>query len=69
MSGAGTPTEDGGVPPKITLRVYTVTREGHVTSDTGTHGFEGAEAETATSLGQEFPPCTCLQHRAVRAGR
>ncbi|MFE3830961.1 hypothetical protein [Streptomyces sp. NPDC059092] len=39
------------------LRVYTVDREGRVTSDSGIHGFEGAEVETATSLGQEFPLC------------
>ncbi|CAM5687352.1 hypothetical protein SFUMM280S_07234 [Streptomyces fumanus] len=33
----------------MTLRVYTVDREGRVTSDSGIHGFEGAEADTATS--------------------
>ncbi len=69
MSGVGSLGADGGLPPRMTLRVYTVDREGRVTSDSGIHGFEGAEAESATSLGQEFPPCACPHHRAMRAVR
>lgn len=65
----GSLEEDGGLPPRMTLRVYTVDREGRITSDSGTHGFEGAEAETARSLGQDFPPCACPYHRVVRAVR
>lgn len=45
MSSPGRPGEDGGLPPRMTLRVYTVDRTGRITSDSGTHGFEGAEAE------------------------
>ena len=69
MSVAGRPGEDGGLAPRMTLRVYTVDRAGHVTRDSATHGFEGAEAGTATGLGQEFPPCACPHHRTMRAVR
>lgn len=69
MSVAERTGEDGGLPPRMTLRVYTVDRAGRVTSDSGTHGFEGGEAGTATGLGQEFPACACLHRRVVRAAR
>lgn len=63
------PTEDYEPPPKMTLRVYTVTSEGAVTNDTGVHGFEGGEEGTPTSLGQEYPPCACPWCSAARAAR
>ena len=69
MNGAGRPGEDYVLPPRMTLRVYTVDREGRVTNDSGTYGIEGGESGTGTSLGQEFPPCTCPHHRAMRAVR
>lgn len=69
MSVAGSAGEDDDLPPRMTLRVYTVDRAGRITSDSGTHGFEGAEAETARSLGQDFPPCACPHHRVMRAVR
>ncbi|WP_234046706.1 hypothetical protein, partial [Streptomyces adelaidensis] len=69
MSVEGRTGEDGGLPPRMTLRVYTVDRTGRVTSDSGTHGFEGGDAGTATSLGQEFPACVCPHHRVARTAR
>lgn len=69
MSVAGGPEEDGGLPPRMTLRVYTVDREGRITSDSGTHGFEGAEAESTRSPGRDFRPCACPHHRVMKAVR
>ncbi len=69
MSGAGTPTEDGGFSPRMTLRVCTVAREGRITSDTGTHGFEGAEAGTTTSLGRRGGERVQRSPRAVAGMR
>ncbi|MGW0839078.1 hypothetical protein ACWD26_02760 [Streptomyces sp. NPDC002787] len=69
MSVADTTHEDGDLPPRMTLRVYTVDRTGRVTSDSGTHGFEGGEARAVIGLGQEFPACACPHHRVVRAAR
>ncbi|MFF7542666.1 hypothetical protein ACFZCU_03370 [Streptomyces canus] len=69
MSVAGRPGEDSGLPPRMTLRVYTMDSAGRVTGDSGIHGFEGAQAETVTSLGQDFPPGACPHHRVMEAVR
>jgi hypothetical protein len=69
MSVVGTTHEDGDLPPRMTLRVYTVDATGRVTSDLGAHGFEGGEAGAVTGLGQEFPACACPHHRVVRPAR
>ncbi len=69
MSALRTPGDEDGLPPRMTLRVYTVNRAGRITSDSGTRGIEDAETWAVTDLGQEFPPCGCPRHRVMRPAR
>lgn len=50
---------------KMTIHVYTVNREGKVTSDRGTVSVRAKEGPLPLDLG--FPRCTCSRCRAGQA--
>lgn len=50
--------------PHMTLRVYTVTPEGQITSDSGVRPIMASERPNYSS---KLPPCECPHHRPDRA--
>lgn len=54
---------DGDERPKMTLRVYTVARNGIVTTRRAMVAVLTGEKSDAYSLGQAWPPCQCPRHR------
>ncbi|EGX55327.1 hypothetical protein SZN_33466 [Streptomyces zinciresistens K42] len=49
----------------MTIRVYTVTRDGRITADSGTRRVK-PPSELPDNRGG-YPPCRCPRHRAERA--
>ncbi|MFC7304452.1 hypothetical protein ACFQVC_09540 [Streptomyces monticola] len=61
--------EDCDIAPRMRLRIYTVNREGAVTSDTGVRGFDGCDEDIAITSPRKYPPCACMWCRNARASR
>ncbi|MBP8532211.1 hypothetical protein [Streptomyces sp. MK37H] len=49
--------------PKMTMRVYTVARNGIVTTRRAMVTVLNGKQSDAYSLGQAWPPCQCPRHR------
>ncbi|SEE10512.1 hypothetical protein SAMN05216482_9217 [Streptomyces sp. PAN_FS17] len=64
MTNATAPNGPGDT-NTMTIRVYTVTREGLITADSGTREIEPLAELPDKPLG--FPPCACARHRAGTA--
>ncbi|MEE4585259.1 MULTISPECIES: hypothetical protein [Streptomyces violaceusniger group] len=57
-------TRSGGEPPRMTMRVYTMARDGIVTARRAVVAvLVGKESTDAYALGQAWPPCQCPRHR------
>lgn len=65
MADTTGPSTDSEPLARMTIRVYTVSREGTLTEDRGTV-YDGVG--TAPLLTSQFPPCGCPRCRG-RAGR
>ncbi|WP_435214745.1 hypothetical protein [Streptomyces sp. bgisy034] len=59
MTNATAPDRSGDT---MTIRVYTVTREGLITADSGTREIQPLPELPDVQKG--FPPCGCARHRA-----
>lgn len=53
----------GNERPRMTLRVYTMARDGIVTAQRAMVAVLVGEKSDAYSLGQAWPPCQCPRHR------
>ncbi|WP_413799364.1 hypothetical protein [Streptomyces iranensis] len=53
----------GGERPRMTMRVYTATRDGIVTARRAVVTVLVGERSDAYGLGQAWPPCQCPRHR------
>lgn len=53
----------GDKQPRMTMRVYTVNRNGTITTDRGKVCVMVGE-KTAPMMSSVFPPCECPRHRA-----
>ena len=49
--------------PRMTLRVYTTTRDGRITQDRGTIHITAEEKPNPYALRDAWPPCQCPRHR------
>ncbi|EXU69901.1 hypothetical protein Z951_00040 [Streptomyces sp. PRh5] len=49
--------------PKMTMRVYTMARNGNVTTRRAMVTVLDGKQSDAYSLGQAWPPCQCPRHR------
>lgn len=58
-------TAPGNAGYTMTLRVYTVTREGLITEDHGTQ--EATPAQELPDGPNGYPPCGCARHRVEGA--
>ena len=59
----------GGERPRMTMRVYTVLRNGIVTTRRAAVGVLVGEKSNPYELGQAWPPCQCPRHRDGGADR
>nr|WP_247204834.1 hypothetical protein [Streptomyces sp. AgN23] len=54
----------GGEAPRMTIRVYTMARDGIVTARRAVVAvLVGKDSTDAYALGQAWPPCQCPRHR------
>ncbi|MFF5586416.1 hypothetical protein [Streptomyces hygroscopicus] len=53
----------GGEAPRMTMRVYTMARDGIVTARRAVVGVLVGEDVNPYALGQAWPPCQCPRHR------
>jgi hypothetical protein len=56
-----------GERPRMTMRVYTATRDGIVTARRAVVAVLVGENTSAYELGQAWPPCMCPRHRDQNA--
>ncbi|MEU5607970.1 hypothetical protein AB0H03_04300 [Streptomyces sparsogenes] len=54
---------DRGEQPRMTMRVYTVARDGMVTARRAMVAVLVGENTNPYELGQAWPPCQCPRHR------
>ncbi|WP_368661714.1 hypothetical protein [Streptomyces sp. NA02950] len=58
----------GGERPRMTMRVYTVARDGMVTARRAVVAvLVGKDSTDPYGLGQAWPPCQCPRHREQSA--
>ncbi|MFF5670029.1 hypothetical protein ACFY8S_07805 [Streptomyces hygroscopicus] len=57
----------GGEAPRMTMRVYTMGRDGTVTERRAVVGVLVGEDVNPYALGQVWPPCQCPRHREENA--
>ncbi|MFE5125338.1 hypothetical protein [Streptomyces sp. NPDC056669] len=57
----------GGEPPRMTMRVYTMARDGMVTARRALVAVLVGEDVNPYALGQAWPPCQCPRHREENA--
>ncbi|MEU1902758.1 hypothetical protein [Streptomyces hygroscopicus] len=57
----------GGEAPRMTMRVYTMGRDGTVTERRAVVGVLVGEDVNPYALGQVWPPCQCPRHREKNA--
>lgn len=54
--------------PKMTMRVYTVTADGRITSDSGVRLFN-TDRGAVSDYHSAYPPCRCPRHRPAKVRR
>ncbi|MFC8660799.1 hypothetical protein [Streptomyces sp. NPDC057199] len=64
MEQSTTPRREHEPGAKMTIRVYSVSREGLITEDRGTRTVMAGQ-EPLPTMGI-FPPCNCPRHRGQR---
>ncbi|WP_062008735.1 hypothetical protein [Streptomyces hygroscopicus] len=57
----------GGERPRMTMRVYTMARDGMVTARRALVTVLAGEDVNPYALGQAWPPCRCPRHREENA--
>lgn len=57
----------GGERPRMTMRVYTMARDGMVTARRALVAVLVGEDVNPYALGQAWPPCQCPRHREENA--
>ncbi|MFE2444915.1 hypothetical protein ACFXDF_23190 [Streptomyces sp. NPDC059426] len=55
--------DNGGDEARMTMRVYTVARDGIVTARRAVVAVLVGEKSNPYALGQAWPPCQCPRHR------
>ncbi|MEV1063513.1 hypothetical protein [Streptomyces sp. NPDC050263] len=68
MTNGTAPPPEGPQDPGMTIRVYTVARDGRITSDRGTRTLTYEGPPVLAELGTTgYPPCQCSRHRVAGA--